>query len=153
MKDMNTKTSHYISSLVYTECSFAAENIAQNVISAKFRLLYSQLAIALAGSFACATIIYFSIPFSSIPSLKPWYLGMIILTFLRLLLLIHYNKHSQTSSLCPKPYIYLFFITALLTAINWGLLGSFMMPLHDPLSQMIIVIVIAGISAGSAQSL
>lgn len=147
------ETGQYISSIRLAESPAALENVAQKVVSAKIRLLYSQLLIGLAGSFTCATIIFWSIPSSSIPLIKEWYVGMIIITLFRILLFMRYVNHCKKSPVCTKPYIYIFFITALMTGVNWGLLGSVMMPPSDHISQMIIVIIIAGVSAGAAQSL
>ena len=119
------------------------------------QLLYGQITILqknfvpnLIASFACATVVFLGVLPTSPVNIKLWYGAIIVLTALRLCLMILYRNLSRH----PKLHLYLFVTGSTIAALLWGAVGSILMP-SDLIAQMIVIVVVAGVSAGGMQTL
>lgn len=112
----------------------------------KLKILYQNLLLSIPASFLCATIIFIGLYNShNNTSLLVWYGAVLIVSLLRLLSFI-FKQIEQVSSL-P-----LFIIGTVVSGILWGICASALMP-QDLIRQMIVVVIIAGVTAGGVQTL
>lgn len=129
--------------------SISGPSHTEQLKNEKIKILYSNLWIGILGALICASIIFFGLKPVSIPYLKIWYIGIIAISAIRYLTFISYKFYSTHTTL----NLVLHTLGSTLNAISWGILASFMMPDHDPIAQMVIIIIIAGLSSGAIQSL
>lgn len=123
--------------------------IHDNTTNGKVKILYNHLPLSIVVSFVCASVIFFSLnnPMSIFE--KIWYAAVIVISIFRFaLILIH-----KTMPFHPKVDLMFFTIGAALSASCWGVIGSFLMPDNNLFQQMIIIIIISGVSAGAMQTL
>lgn len=146
---MSINKPHIISEASHADPALESKSIYDNIQLAKTKLLYKHLPFGIIGSLGCAIIAYFALTTLGFTKhLNVWFSVMCILTVLRFISLYFYSKSKMNSKL----HLPIFAAGAIATALNWGILASFLMP-YDYVSQMIIIVIIAGISAGASQSL
>lgn len=80
-----------------------------------------------------------------------WYLMLCIISFYRIVLFFWY-RHTKSILKLRQYHYYLFVLGSTLSGILLGILGAFLMP-ADILDQTFVLILLAGIMAGSVQSL
>lgn len=127
------------------------ENQFQEKISAELMdRLYRNLFISVPSTFLCALIVFIALyRVSHSYLLIYWFMAVLLLSILRIIqaaLYVHDYK-------CSKLRFYLFLLMVTLSAALWGAVGSFFMPDLEPIEQMIVIVVIAGVAASAVQSL
>lgn len=104
----------------------------------------------------CATLILASVSVWELLTVEHagfliWYIGIIIILLCRLGLLAWYKHTKNKIELLPLHYG-LFILGSSITALQWGILASFLMPQNN-LQQAFVIIIVTGIIAGAVQSL
>lgn len=119
----------------------------------RVKLLYDHLLVSLPIGFACAAIIYFSL-YGTINKLLLgcWFGSALFIFVIRLLSFVYY-KRKAVGALESQKYLTIFTIGTTLTALLWSTAGTILMPVNDILLQAIIIVIIAGVTAGSVQSI
>lgn len=124
--------------------------IDQKILTERVRILYQQTLVAIPSGLLCATIILFGLyPTDNTPQLWGWYAAVVILSLLRLGLYGFY-RYVQVS---VKVSFHLFLGSIISSALLWGFMGSWLIPSSTLLDQVIVIVVIAGLTAGVQQSL
>lgn len=122
----------------------------EKVFSEQIEILHHNLLASIPANFICASIVFISLhqnPHNHL--ISAWFAAVVIVSILRLLAfgLYHY---------CPKYnhlHLVIFISGVVLSAALWGTLDSILMPLHNNLEQMIIIVIIAGVTSGGVQTL
>ena len=127
------------------------EDIQKKIIVDQLDILYKNLIVSIPGNFFCSSLIFFSLyQFNRSNILLTWFGAVILITFFRSLIYYHYcYRHIYKDKL----YLSLFIISSILASILWGIVDSVLMPPGAYLQQMVIIVIIAGVTAGSIQSL
>jgi diguanylate cyclase (GGDEF)-like protein len=122
----------------------------EKIFSEKISLLNKNLPLSLISVIILSTLIYIGLYQSFLfAQIKFWYISVIIITLFRAVLFGFYNYFPHNI----KMHRLLFIIGSTCSAALWGLLGSyFMIPDNYPF-QMIIIVILAGSSAGGMQTL
>jgi len=113
-------------------------------------MLYTNLLISVPSNLLCATIVFmalYRIPHTS--TLLYWFMGTIALTVFRLLLCGFYLRDHQYTK--ARALIFLFGV--ILAAAFWSVAGFILMPPDYRIEQMVVIVVISGVTAGGLQSL
>lgn len=124
------------------------KNYTDQKLSAKLRMLYLNLCLSVPVNFFSASIVFFTL-YQSVASesVLNWYFLVIAITLFRLGSVIVYQRYAHHNAL-----LYAFFaFGAILSAISWGFCGACLMPSDNLLQQTVIMVVIAGVSAGALQ--
>jgi diguanylate cyclase (GGDEF)-like protein len=120
------------------------------IFADQVKLLYKNLLLGLVASFICSAIIFAGLTYHAHnPSLTLWFLAVIIVSLGRLFTYYLYKTRPGND----KYYLYIFLAGVTLSAALWGVLDSVFMPANDVLQQMIVIVIIAGVTAGGAQTL
>ncbi len=131
-----------------TEPLINPKEIKEQLVYGQIAILQSNFIPNLVASFMCATVVFLGVlPTSSI-YITWWYGSVILLTSLRLCLTVLYKKVSGH----PKLHLNLFIIGSTMASLLWGMVGSILMP-HDLIAQMVVIVIVAGVSAGGLQTL
>ena len=110
--------------------------------------LHQHLLFSIPTGLLCASIIFYILSQTANNLLlKSWYVAMIIVFILRFVQLAFYHYSPQFTKL----HFSLFILGLTLIAILWGIAGSLLMPKDNLLQQTLIIIVLAGITAGGTQ--
>lgn len=120
-------------------------------ISARLDLLNKRLIMSFPANIFCATIAFIAL-YGDVNQflLLGWYAAFIMITFMRIYAMFWLRQHREN----PSSHLKIFIFFAYLTASAWGVLDSILMPQNDNiLDQMLVIIVIAGVTAGAMQSL
>lgn len=123
--------------------------ITKEIYSEKLQLLYANLPLSLFSNLILSSLIFFEFYQTFLVSMKWWYIAIIFITLLRAGMMGFYRYFPQHT----KMHHLLFSIGAILSGCAWGILGSFLMPHNNPPAQMIIIVILAGCTAGGAQTL
>lgn len=116
----------------------------------RVKILFDHLMISLPIAFGCASIIFITLyEITNTSLLVAWYLSSLVVIALRLVSFILYKKMPDRSEFHHNTFI----LGSTLTALLWGFAGTLLMPPNHILQQAIVIVIIAGITAGSAQSL
>lgn len=115
----------------------------------RISILNKHLFISIPANLLCASMIFVSFfSFHNILLIN-WYGAVIGLSAIRLIEALYYrNKFNH-----PKLQAIFFTVFSGLSALLWGVAGFFLMPQGDMLHQMVIIIVLAGVTAGGSQTL
>ena len=125
------------------------KHIKDNITNEKIKILYNHLPLSIIASFACSSVIFFALHHHSSIFKNGWYIAVIVISIFRFsFILIH-----KLSPQYPKLHLILFTFGTALSASCWGIIGSFLMPQNNLLQQMIIIIIISGVSSGAMQTL
>lgn len=116
------------------------------------RLLYRHLFTSIPALIVLASIIVWGITrYTTAKSITIWYSVFISAILLRIVLSIWYNHTKLRADLHPLHYR-LFVINSCLIAALWGVSDSLLMP-HALHSQFLVIIIMAGVTAGAVVSL
>jgi diguanylate cyclase (GGDEF)-like protein len=129
--------------------SSSLKYITVNTKSEKIKILYKHLPLSIIASFVCSSLVFFVVyhPFSIFKN--SWYTAVIVISALRFsFILIHKNTQQH-----PKIHHILFILGVVFSASCWGIIGSLLMPENNIMQQMIVITIIAGVSAGAMQTL
>ncbi len=120
--------------------------ITEKTKNEKINILYNHLFMSVISSYICSSLIFFILPTTLFKTI--WYNAIIAISVFRFLLIFirKYNKN-------PNLHLILFILGSTLSASCWGVVGYFLMPQDNILQQMVIMIIIAGVSAGAMQTL
>jgi diguanylate cyclase (GGDEF)-like protein len=80
---------------------------------------------------------------------KSWYIAVVVISIFRFSLISIYKFTPDH----PKLHHMLFIFGTILSASCWGIIDSLLMPENNLLQQMIVITIIAGVSAGAMQTL
>lgn len=124
--------------------------IQQKVFVDCVSLLHRNLLMSIPANFLCASAVYIG-TYGTVSNNKLWiwYNAVIVVSFLRLFLLGCYRRYPHLSHL----HLNLFIIGTSVSAALWGVAGAVLMPSHDLATQMVVIVIIAGITAGGLQTL
>lgn len=126
------------------------KKLKNSINTAQVKIAHKSVLISIPAGVVCATLLYIGIKYTGyIPYLGIWYAAILFVSFLRLLEVVLYLRWPKHTRLFTALYIFV----SCLSAALWGAVGSFLMPADDMLSQMIVIIILAGISVGGIQSL
>lgn len=121
-----------------------------SIAKAKIRIAHKSVLISIPAGMICATLLFFGVShLATIPYLSLWYGAMLSVSVVRLLQVYCYLRTPKKTKLHRTLYI---IITSLAAAL-WGIAGSLIMPENNTVAQMIIIVILAGISVGGIQSL
>jgi len=121
--------------------------MAEDIKSFKLSLLYKYLLISIPANFICATLIFIGlIPLNKM--FLSWYILVVVISILRLAMYFLYQRIQNY-----QLFFTIFSLGTFLSAALWGLADSVLMPLNAPYQEMIVIIIIAGVTAGGIQSL
>ena len=132
------------------ESTLKQSRFQEKVFAEQIELLYNNLFISVPSGFLCATIIFialYRIPHTNL--LLYWFMAMIFISVLRIGLSGFYAQAQRSTKLA----YYWFLLTTTLAGAVWGFAGAALMPENNQVEQMIVIIVIAGVTAGGVQSL
>ncbi len=132
----------------------AQEASSRNVIRAEqVRLLYAAMPMALVVSTGVATVLVIA-QAAVIPSahLTVWLAAFVLVSGIRLVLLRAYRRANPDQS-DYGPWLTGFHVTTLAAGVVWGTSAIVLFPLNDVVHQAFLVIVLAGVTAGSISSL
>ncbi len=117
-------------------------------LSAKIKMLYVNLCVSAPVNFLSASIIFFSLYHSTTNTgILKWYIAVFAVTLFRMGSVIVYHRYSKYNL-----FLYSFFIVgAIFSAMTWGFCASYLMPPDNLLQQTIIIVIVAGVSAGALQ--
>jgi len=116
----------------------------------KLSILFRNLLTSIPANFLCATIIFISLHKANENMLfVGWYLAVILFSIVRSFSLYFYYKAPQRYLL----HLTIFMLGTLCSAILWGIADSYLMPPNQFFEQMIIIIIVAGITSGGLQTL
>lgn len=122
-------------------------DLQQKISTDKLNILYENLLISVPASLICTTIVFISLYQDKITVLA-WYIAVIVLSVLRIASLYLYQHH-----LCPTRMQWpVFVLGAFFSAALWSACGLFLMPADNLIQEMVVIIIIAGITAGSVQT-
>jgi diguanylate cyclase (GGDEF)-like protein len=123
--------------------------IAKKTENSLIMLGYRQTLIGLVASLFCSLIVFIGLnSISNKETLNMWFGVCLLATFLRSLLVVYY-KNDPDPSAHLKKWRRLYILGALLGGILWGVTGVLFYPQADNLQQTLIVLVLAGTTAGS----
>lgn len=123
---------------------------SSQVLDNRVQILQRHLYFSIPTSLLSASIIFlglFRVANSTL--LWSWFTAVLLVSLLRFGLLCFYFKKPTLSNLHLK----LFIIGTTLSAILWGIAGSILMPENDLIHQMLIIIILSGVTAGGLQTL
>ncbi len=124
--------------------------IKARVAAAQMKLAHKSVLTSIPAAMICATLLYFGLhSFANVTHLQIWYGAVIFICLCRFAQAGFYFYRPRKIKL----HQFLYILVACLAAALWGILGMFLIPQHDILSQMIIIIILAGISVAGIQSL
>lgn len=125
-------------------------SLQQEIINERLKILHQLLFLSIPANVVCATLILISVfRLSSSAFIVPWFTAVILISLLRFGLAGFYFYRPAYTRL----HLVFFMISTCLSAALLGFADSILMPQSDPLIQMIIIIIIAGITAGAVQTL
>lgn len=142
-KKNSANLSQFVSKVVDSVCE-------QSIHAHKIELLYGHILASTFANFLGAVLVYISLNVVDYnPVLIVWFAGFGIVTLFRVISYFLYRKQYIT----PHFQLPIFFLGTMALAFFWGFCVSYLMPFENILGQMIIVVVIAGVTAGSVQYL
>lgn len=125
-------------------------NIRKKIFNERLRILHKNLFISLPANYVCGVVVFASLYITgSSLGIKNWFIIFTIITLLRLFSIYIYYQYPQA----VVTNLTVFLVGVACSAALWGVVDSFLMPDTNLLEQMIVIVIIAGITAGGAQTL
>lgn len=126
---------------------------AGKVQAALVSLVYSQTLIGLMASLFCATIIVFGLYNPETKGLLfSWYAFFLAISFYRFVFSLIYSRQQNPEKNLAM-WKNIFIVGALLGGISWGLVGVMVYPVEHVSEQILIVLVLSGVTAGAVSVL
>lgn len=125
------------------------DSVQKNIFSEQIKILHKNLIASIPANFICASIVFIALyQISKNVLIWYWFIAFTLISLFRFLacLLYFYIPHNI------RLHRFIFLIGITLSSSLWGVADSILMP-SDPSIQMIIIVIIAGITAGGVQSL
>jgi diguanylate cyclase (GGDEF)-like protein len=145
------KTGHFnfLSDISPLAPKTAKRSIAEKINAALLMLVYGQTALGLMASLACATVILVGLYSTADKTLLGgWYVFCVMVFVLRSLLTKMYRSRPDIEKHVPF-WRNIFIFGAFLGGISWGLTGSLLFPAVNVNQQIMIILILAGITAGA----
>lgn len=124
---------------------------SQKIEAALLVVLYKQAKLGFVASLICATVVLiYSYYFRSVQLswVYVWYAFFLVITLLRLFLVNAFLRNTM-----PEAHLglwcYLFILGTFLSGVSWGIIGSPLLLPKDSLQEALMVIILAGVCAGS----
>lgn len=125
-------------------------SIQEKVFSEQVSTLHTNLLTSVPASYVCALIIFFSLyRHGHGEVIVPWFALVSLVSLSRLTSVYFYRRQTEND----RFYLAIFVVNTFLSAVLWGLIGSVYMPQDDVIHQMMIVVIVAGVTAGGMQTL
>lgn len=125
-------------------------NTHEVIFAERVEILHKNLLVSVPANFVCATVVFIGLYYSGKnPLILGWYAAVIFISLFRLMACYFYFHYPRTSLF----YLRIFILGMTLSAALWGVADSLLMPAGDLLQQMIIIVIVAGITAGGLQTL
>lgn len=123
---------------------------SQRIFHDRLQLLHQQLLTSMPAAFLCATIIFFSLyQVVNHTVLISWYLAAGIIFILRFSFYIWYKLSPNHGEFHMRTFV----VASSISAMIWGIAGTVLMPAGYFLNQTVIIVIVAGVTAGSMQTL
>lgn len=122
----------------------------EKILAEQINLLFTSLILSVPASLLCSLITFialYRIPHTAL--LIFWFTATIVLSIFRLGLAGSYLKDRKSN----PSRLYIFLASTFLAAGLWGFAAFALMPPDHLMEQMIVIVVIAGVTAGGVQSL
>jgi diguanylate cyclase (GGDEF)-like protein len=146
---MKTGNFNFLSEKPLIALKSAPLSIADKIDAALLSLVYSQTALGLLASLACATVILVGLYNTANKMLLGvWFIFFLSVFVLRSLLTKMYRSRSSIDENVPF-WRNIFIFGAFLGGVGWGLTGSVLFPAVNVDQQIMIILILAGITAGS----
>lgn len=130
-------------------------NLKQKIEVALVTVLYKQAKLGFLASWICATVVLIYLYYFRSNQLLlayVWYSFFLFVTLLRLLLVNTFLRNKM-----PENHLhfwcYSFITGSFLSGISWGIIGSPLLLPDDSLQEALIMIILAGVCAGSVPAL
>ncbi|MGE3318044.1 MAG: sensor histidine kinase [Candidatus Berkiella sp.] len=124
--------------------------IKESIAKAQVRIAHKSMLISIPASIICATILYVGVKQTAeVHHVGLWYGLIMAISLLRFLQLGMYLLSPQKLKLHKNCFL----VISSIAAAGWGMAGSVFMPEHNTVAQMIIIVILAGVSVGGIQSL
>lgn len=124
--------------------------INDSIAKAKVRIAHKSVLISIPAGMICATLLYVGLlQTSPMPYQGWWYVAILTISLVRLIEVGSYLYSPK------KTYLHrnFFLMVSSLSAAIWGVAGAFLIPPDHSVAQMIVIVILAGISVGGIQSL
>ncbi len=129
---------------------YANNDIQGKILTEQISILYKNLMISIPANFVCATVVFAGLyQTASAGSLWSWYIAVILTSLFRVALIYYFHRHPNENDL----NLGLFVFGVAISAAIWGVADSMLMPDEQLVEQMIIIVIVAGITAGGIQTL
>jgi diguanylate cyclase (GGDEF)-like protein/PAS domain S-box-containing protein len=116
----------------------------------KLRMLFTNLYISTPVNFLCATIVFFSLYQSAYSHVMlGWYIAVIFISIVRFSGVYVFHLFPQRKNLLVSVFMF----GVLMSGALWGFCASYLMPPENLLQQTIVIVIIAGVTAGGLQML
>jgi signal transduction histidine kinase len=126
-----------------------SNSIKDRIIAEQLKLATKNMLVSIPGSIVCALAVFIVLAYvQKVPFVTLWFIGVLVVSLIRYLQVFYYSRSPEKIKLQIRLYI----ITCILSGSLWGILGFFLMP-NDNISQMIVIITLAGISVAGIQSM
>lgn len=113
-------------------------------------MLYENLAFIMPANILCASLVLISFTLITHNThIWYWYVATVLVSILRWGLPHFYLIHTTKNT----PRLVFFISGVIISAALWGLIASVLLPPNNTLQQMIVIVIIAGITAAGTQSL
>lgn len=123
--------------------------IKNKIFSEQLRILHTNLFISVPANLICAAAVFIGLYYSEKNTIiTTWFMAVIAISLIRFVALYFYFHRPEKETI----HLTIFIICMAISALLWGLVDSVLMP-PTLLEQMIIIVIIAGITAGGLQSL
>lgn len=126
-----------------------SEDEANKTSASLVEHVYSQILVSFFSSSICAIILFIGVydATDNIP-LFIWTGIFFSIALVRLILFPYYQKH-KTKVTNMNVWINLYTVSCLMGGLSWGLMGYLLFPGADSYQQILMVLMLAGVSAGS----
>lgn len=125
-------------------------NIQENIFSEQIKILYKNLLVSVPASFICSTIILVGLyDVKTSYQLWSWFAAVSVISVFRFATYYYYHHFTNSNNF----YLAMFIFGMALSAALWGVAGSILMPQDNLLEQMLVIVIIAGVTAGGIQTL
>ena len=124
--------------------------IKSRIFQEQIEILHKNLLLSIPANLVCAAVVYVGLVLTNNRYIGMWFAAVVLVSIIRLLGFYYYKKSSNKS---PSYHLYVFLIGLVLSAILWGIVASVLMPTSSITEQMIVIVIVAGVTAGGAQTL
>lgn len=124
-------------------------SIQANIFTEQIRILYKNVLVNVLASFICSTVVFIGLYTSTNYLLLYWFVSVIFISIFRLSTAYYYHSSMKSNEF----YLFIYIFGMSISALLWGAAGSILMPQSDLLEQMIVIVIIAGVTAGGIQTL